>query len=1037
MCPAFGSTSFLEDSESVQESSASHDTGSDSWQNRLQQSIDRAAHLLPAQGPIPVFIHHNTLHAFEDLKFSEAVVKGGEVFGCQPFLSEARYRDELAQGRIRFEDLDAVLHEVMGAGYDFPLAPGCTRLQLRQAILQSPIREGATTELLWHVAETDALRRVRPEVSAADRAHLVAETHRWALRDLRGGGATIANRWGEILDLLKHGNPEEWNDREWERFALQSLWLVCVDGANQTELSTTTPPVPIRHRDLLLDITGVDCDRVLNDVLIRFCAAFVDQGLAHWTLPERKAGFFACFCAMFTQPFSAPDAWRRGLASELRRIQAAGLTPLDSIRESLSLLGVSEAEWDDYLGATLLALRGWGGIIRFLEERPDRAVHPPKPQSLLEFVAVRLLLDRLAIAHVAKQTIGYAKPLSELRTELRDRIPPNEEFSVEQGAFPVFQLAQILRWTPEDLSKLQPSDWKALIAEIAAFNPIERRRVFHLAYERRFYIRSLDAISRNAGNPSPTPRPARFQAIFCIDEREESIRRHLEEVAPDVQTFGTAGFFSVAMYFKGCADAHYTPLCPAVFLPKHWVTEEVVADPSQGHHRRERIRRAVGSAAYHVHVGTRTFMTGALLAVVGVVASIPLVARTMFPRLTARLRARVGGIVRTSTTRLKLERSDPTPGSEGKQIGFSLDEMTNIGEKVLRDIGLTSGFSPLVFVIGHGSTSMNNPHESAHDCGACGGSRGGPNGRALAQILNEPRVRAGIARRGIHIPEATHFVGGMHNTSSEAFTLADVDVVPSVLRPVFEKAHRDLEKACDYDAHERARRFASAPLNLTRAGARRHMEGRAEDLSQVRPEWGHATNALCIVARRERTRGLFLDRRAFLNSYDPTQDDENATVLTRTLQAVFPVCGGINLEYYFSYVDNFGYGCGTKLPHNITSLLGVMDGSGSDLRTGLPWQMVEIHEPVRLLFVLETRPEVILGILDRHPPLARLVRNEWIQLAVLDPNSSAIQFFKNGKFEAYRPQTDALPRAASSIDWYRGWRDHLEFAQIGREVTHA
>ena len=33
------------------------------------------------------------------------------------------------------------------------------------------------------------------------------------------------------------------------------------------------------------------------------------------------------------------------------------------------------------------------------------------------------------------------------------------------------------------------------------------------------------------------------------------------------------------------------------------------------------------------------------------------------------------------------------------------------------------------------------------------------------------------------------------------------------------------------------------------------METRAEDLAQVRPEWGHATNAICIVGRRARTRG--------------------------------------------------------------------------------------------------------------------------------------------------------------------------------------
>jgi uncharacterized protein len=164
--------------------------------------------------------------------------------------------------------------------------------------------------------------------------------------------------------------------------------------------------------------------------------------------------------------------------------------------------------------------------------------------------------------------------------------------------------------------------------------------------------------------------------------------------------------------------------------------------------------------------------------------------------------------------------------------------------------------------------------------------------------------------------------------------------------------------------------------------------------------------------------------------YDPTQDDADATILTRILQAAVPVCAGISLEYYFSYVDNPGYGCGTKLPHNIAALLGVMDGAASDLRTGLPWQMVEIHEPVRILFVIETRPETMLRIMDCNPGIGKLCRNEWVRIAVLSPESAEIQVFRDGAFHAYQPQVTHLPRAASSTDWYRGWRDHLEFAEI-------
>jgi uncharacterized protein YbcC (UPF0753/DUF2309 family) len=239
-----------------------------------------------------------------------------------------------------------------------------------------------------------------------------------------------------------------------------------------------------------------------------------------------------------------------------------------------------------------------------------------------------------------------------------------------------------------------------------------------------------------------------------------------------------------------------------------------------------------------------------------------------------------------------------------------------------------------------------------------------------------------------------------------------------------------IEEACDRDAHERARRFQSAPLASSFRAARLHVEGRAEDLAQVRPEWGHATNAFCVVGRRARTRGLFLDRRAFLNSYDPTQDDADGTILARILAAAVPVCAGISLEYYFSYVDNTGYGCGTKLPHNITSLVGVMDGAASDLRTGLPWQMVEIHEPVRILFVVETTPETMLAVMSRNETIARLVKNGWVHLAVLDPDSPAIKTYRDGRFHDYRPTASQLPTAASSVDWYRGWRDHLEFARI-------
>jgi uncharacterized protein len=1006
---------------------------------RLREVIEHAAHLLPAQGPITVFIHHNTLHGFEDVPFHDAVKRGAALFGCQPYLTEDRYREELTRGRIRSDKLRTVISQDLGAGALENVPCFGTRLDLRLAMLQYPLRTGPTPELIWFVAEANALRRVRSEASFAVRSRLIAETRRWVVRDLRGERNSSGNRAPgdgkagliELLDRFRGQSIESWTDDDWEGFTLQSLWRVCCDGVRDLPQFTRPTPPTLRHRDLLLEATGDDTDALVHGLLIPFCAAFLDQGVAPWQLPRRDEGFLQSFCALYGQPGGSPERWRRGLSGALRWLVEDCAGPLDSIQKSLEALGLAPDEWEAFIANTLLALRGWAGMIHQIASRGDRVVRPVSEGSLVEFLAIRLILDRLALEFVARTELHVGATVREFWVLVRGQTDPHWPPTVEQRAFLVFQLAQIFGTPPGVLFELSRSEWATLLHEIESFSGLERRRIFHEAYEQRFYTRSLDAIAVHAQAPAPTPRQPRFQVVMCIDEREESIRRHIEEIAPDAVTFSTAGFFSIAMYFRGAADAHFVPLCPAVILPRHYVVEQVLRPLEGEHKRRAKTRRVLGMASHRFHTETRSIGVGTILtAMIGVLASIPLVARTLFPRLTAQIRGRLGRFVQPPMTRLRLERTLPEPGPEGEHQGFTLDEMTDIAEKVLREIGLTAGFARLVLVLGHGSTSMNNPHESAHDCGACGGARGGPNGRALAQMLNDRRVREKLAQRGLIVPDEAVFVGGMHNTSNESITFYDLDLVPATHQTEFEAVQSELEQACDRNAHERCRRFHSAPLISSPTAARQHVEGRAEDLAQVRPEWGHATNALCIVGRREWSRGLFLDRRAFLTSYDAGTDDADGTILTRILQAVVPVCAGISLEYYFSYVDNRGWGSGTKLPHNITSLVGVMDGAMSDLRTGLPWQMVEIHEPLRILFVVETTPEAIQGIIARNPGIERLCRNRWIHVAVIDPKTYQLSVLDGGALRPYQPQTAVLPHVDCSSDWYRGWRDHLDFAAV-------
>src|SRR6185369_8796018 len=139
------------------------------------------------QGPIRVFVHHNTLHAFEHLPFSEAVVRGGATYGCHPYLPEDRYREKLSRGRILQEDLAAVLMQDLGDEGDQLLGFLGTRYHLRLAMLQHPLRVGPDAELRWLIAETDALRRFRGETPYQVREQVIERTRHWVMRDLRGG----------------------------------------------------------------------------------------------------------------------------------------------------------------------------------------------------------------------------------------------------------------------------------------------------------------------------------------------------------------------------------------------------------------------------------------------------------------------------------------------------------------------------------------------------------------------------------------------------------------------------------------------------------------------------------------------------------------------------------------------------------------------------------------------------------------------------------------------------------------------------------
>lgn len=230
--------------------------------------------------------------------------------------------------------------------------------------------------------------------------------------------------------------------------------------------------------------------------------------------------------------------------------------------------------------------------------------------------------------------------------------------------------------------------------------------------------------------------------------------------------------------------------------------------------------------------------------------------------------------------------------------------------------------------------------------------------------------------------------------------------------------------ALDNNAKERARRFLLVDTHDTAKKIHDKVRKRSITWFEPRPELTHCGNALCIVGSRILSKGLFLDRRSFLNSYNYKIDPEGNYLLS-ILNAVAPVCGGINLEYYFSRVDNHLLGAGTKLPHNVMGLFGVANGIEGDLRTGLPNQMVEIHEPLRLMAIVEHYPEIILQTIKKNLTTYEWFANEWVRLAAIHPETGEFFILRNGEFEPYIPITNSIETVENMMNLIESSHDQL------------
>lgn len=683
------------------------------------------------------------------------------------------------------------------------------------------------------------------------------------------------------------------------------------EGLTFEDLFTATKSTLISEKTFrpLHQLLNEKIKHSLNDltepILIRYLSSYTDQGIALKAIPDAHLPVLENFIEVQLQSFVPLYPVKKSWLKSIRELSASEL-----IEKITAEMFESEHNRAEYIKECVYSTRGWASLIKTLEQNPLLLIHARK-LHLMDFVALRILIEYSWIKELAPTMI----PLPQ---------------QAEKSPVPVFSSREFLK-----------------------------HKVWQIALEESYQSRTIASFKTHLGK-FKSKSTVKYQALFCIDDRECLLRRNIESLEPQIETYGTPGHFGLDFYYKKSHESFPIKSCPAPLTAKFELTQDKHDQSklrySWFHHHNSK-RSGVGQDIQNTLLSLPKFFTDII-----------------FPK-AKNLRVQCKPTIETNLFR------------EGEK-SYSETQAAERIAATLASISLTGNFADHLLILGHYSTTTNNPYFTAYGCGACSGRSGGVNAQIFAQMFNHSKVRELLKlHHHIDIPTTTKAIACLHDTTKEELTIyADRTGVPAELLTT-------LEAALAKSALERVRDFEKTLHIEDQQDALDELKLRAQSIFEPRPELGHTNNALCVVGDRQMSKNFSFNRRAFLQSYSP-QKDEFGERLEGILNNIVPVCGGISLDYYFSRQNNLSIGAGSKLSHNIVGLIGLSNGTEDDLLTGLATQMVELHDPLRITFLLEQDPAIVLEILKRNAALNRWFSGHWINLMCF--NASEGDFYRYG-----------------------------------------
>jgi len=734
------------------------------------------------------------------------------------------------------------------------------------------------------------------------------------------------------MPFFVHNNPIQY----WEKFPFE---------------------VGIENAVLTFENTGEHKSRVLwrelEDFVLPIVISYFDQGLNRWNLESHKTNLWQWFVYNINSSLNIKAQFLSELKSSIK-LNTHG-TLLEDTTKILEQRCANKEIWLSHLQALILHFKGWSGMIQVLEK--DASLFPlvSRNVSLIDWVAI-LVFTENAI-NFQKEKPWWGKPLwssaplepriKEIHNQLNQIKEKEKNFY--QSFFNQFQSHLIA--TLQQRSTLELSQKSGPIT-LKSSEQIKSTPTVHTNWVKNKIVQTPLA-----------------QILFCLDDREESLRRAIESTNQNYETFGTLGFYGIDFSLKRPGHLIFQPHCPPVIQAKKKAEEVVPLTSSLFKKIMQKLLPLLNESRF-------TFLEPLIAICFWPIYASLLIIRSLSPSLYSQFR-------NYFQTDLYIN----SMSSINFITEYTIKEKADIVAGILGGAGLLNVTAPLVVVMGHAATTTNNPFQKSYGCGACSGQSGFSNAKVFVEFANDDDVRVELKVKGININPKVTFIAACHDTSRDQTIYAHQNEtylgVDQEKKHIYFEFQKNMNLALKINKEERWKQFQLSSFESA--------ESRSSDWSQPRPEFGHTGISLTVFGPRWLTKDLNLNRRAFLMSYDPDLDPTGEHLSYVILNAL-PVCANINLDYFTSAAFPEAFGAGSKLPLNIASGIGLMAGSKGDLRVGLATQMIDRHEPLRLLAYVYADKLKLEQSISSSPRLQNIIKNNWIHLVRIDPLTLKFEF---------------------------------------------